>query len=156
MKKASVGIIVVVLIAGAAWYFGAFRMQDSADTYQAPPLGQDERVTAALGKEFIIRKGAHVWVDGLEVAFLSIEEDSRCPKDVQCIWAGRIRARFSAGGEEVELSLPGDQQVPNAAIVGSYIITLVAMDPVAIAGERRLDQGVYTATLRVEVHDIKG
>src|SRR3989344_9082461 len=113
----------VVLVAGIAWYFGAFRAQEPADTYQAPPLGQGERTTAPLGKEFIIRKGAHVWVDGLEIAFLSIEEDSRCPQDVQCIQAGRIRARFSAGGEEIKLSLPGDQQVLNAAIAGSYIIT---------------------------------
>lgn len=150
-------VVVLILVMGAAWYFGGpFGGKNVPDIYQAPPSDQNERVTASLGEAFGIRKGAHVWVDGLEMQFLSVEEDSRCPKDVQCIWAGRIRARFSAGGEEVELALPGDQQVPNAAIVGSYIITLVAMDPVAIAGERRLDQGVYTATLRVEVHDIKG
>ena len=156
MKKSAVITVVLALIIGAAWYFGAFRAQELGDTYQAPLSGQNERVTASLGEAFIIRKGASVWVDGLEVVFLSIEEDSRCPKDVQCIWAGRIRARFSAGGEEIELSLPGDQQVPNATIAGSYVITLVAMDPVAIASDRLLDNSLYTATLRVEVYDIKG
>lgn len=154
MKKSVVGIVMLVVIAGIAWYFGAFRAQDTADTSQAPPPRQDERVTAPLGKEFIIRKGAHVWVDGLEVVFLSVEEDSRCPKDVQCIWAGRIRARFSAGGEEFGLALPGDAQAPNAGVVGSYIVTLLDIKPAPVAGER-IDQSAYTATLRVEIHDTK-
>ena len=30
---------------------------------------------------------------GLTIRPISVEEDSRCPKDVQCVWAGRVRVK---------------------------------------------------------------
>ena len=42
---------------------------------------------------------------GLTVRPLAVIEDSRCPNNVACIWAGRLRLRANVSGEEVELTL---------------------------------------------------
>ncbi len=52
--------------------------------------------------------GETVKVDGPRVTPLKLLEDSRCPKDVQCVWAGQVRisAIISWGSrvEQVELT----------------------------------------------------
>ena len=45
-------------------------------------------------------------LDGLTVRPLAVIEDSRCPAEVQCIWAGRVRIRAEvSGGGLHELTL---------------------------------------------------
>lgn len=55
------------------------------------------------------RLGETVYVDGPKVTPLELLEDSRCPTEVQCIWAGRVRiaARIDLGpkSETRELTL---------------------------------------------------
>jgi hypothetical protein len=66
--------------------------------------------------------GATARVGGIAITPLAVLEDSRCPRDVTCIWAGRvlIRARIDAEGRssisEMELGKPLATS-PNAAIV---------------------------------------
>lgn len=51
--------------------------------------------------------GQTVGVDGPRVTPLIVLEDSRCPRNVACIWAGRVRIRvridLGKGSEEREL-----------------------------------------------------
>lgn len=64
-----------------------------------PPM--DGTVTARLGEE--VRLGT------LRIRPIAVLEDSRCPADVTCVWAGRIRVRVavSGAGEPVmELNQP--------------------------------------------------
>jgi hypothetical protein len=42
---------------------------------------------------------------GLIVRPLTVIEDSRCPNNVACIWAGRLRLRADVSGEDLELTL---------------------------------------------------
>ncbi len=55
-------------------------------------------------------------VDGLRVRPLAIVEDSRCPIDAVCVWAGRlvVRAEVSGGGwrETFNFELRRPQPVP--------------------------------------------
>ena len=46
-----------------------------------------------LGSEFTLAPGetALVGDDGLLVTFESVTEDSRCPMDAICVWAGSVR-----------------------------------------------------------------
>jgi hypothetical protein len=41
--------------------------------------------------------------DGMEITFLGITEESRCPTNTECLWAGRVIAEFKVekGGESV-------------------------------------------------------
>jgi hypothetical protein len=43
--------------------------------------------------------------NGLTVRPLAIIEDSRCPQNVQCLWAGRMRIRAMVSGIDTELTL---------------------------------------------------
>lgn len=55
------------------------------------------------------RLGQTVRLGGVEIRPLEVLEDSRCPRDVDCVWAGRIRlkVRVGGGGEPVmELDRP--------------------------------------------------
>lgn len=56
--------------------------------------------------------GETVFVDGPKVTPVSVLEDSRCPVDVRCVWAGRLRieAKIHLGSgttaRELELGKP--------------------------------------------------
>ena len=49
-------------------------------------------VSANLGQEFSLSTGQRALVagEGLEIEFEKVVEDSRCPRDVTCIRAGRV------------------------------------------------------------------
>jgi hypothetical protein len=53
--------------------------------------------------------GETVYVDGPRVTPLAVIEDSRCPIDARCVWAGQVRLKvridIGARGEERELGV---------------------------------------------------
>ena len=55
-------------------------------------LPDDIAYKAKLGEEFGLKPGelALIEPEGISVRFLNVTQDSRCPKDVQCIWAGQV------------------------------------------------------------------
>lgn len=73
-----------------------------------------------------------VQVDGPQVTPVGLLEDSRCPKDVQCVWAGQVRisakVHLGSGTETHELTLGQPIQVADGKL------TLVEVQPEAISG----------------------
>jgi hypothetical protein len=55
--------------------------------------------------------------EGLRVRPLEVIEDSRCPLDVTCVWAGRVRLRASISGAEHELTLGEPLTTPRGVVV---------------------------------------
>jgi len=53
-------------------------------------------IEAELGQQFSLYFGQTAEIKGekLEITFVEIPEDSRCPSDVTCIWEGRVRCRL--------------------------------------------------------------
>lgn len=51
---------------------------------------------AHLGREFKLRIRRQVTLKGesLRIKFVAVKEDSRCPADVQCIWAGNAAVQL--------------------------------------------------------------
>ena len=123
------------------------------DVAMALELDQKQLVSIETGKEFWLTMNEERWVEDLKVSFLGINDDSRCPSDVQCIQAGWVTVRLRVGDQEMQLRLPGDATIPNAAVAGSYIITLVEVTPYPTSTEKFEK---YNAKLRVEAHDLKG
>lgn len=78
------------------------------------------------------RIGQTVQVSGVAVTPLEVLEDSRCPADVQCIWAGRLRlkakvdARGASSEHELTLGEPQD--------IGSGTLTMVDVRPGRVEG----------------------
>ena len=47
--------------------------------------------------EITLQMGTSTFVDDVEIRFSGVLEDSRCPSDVQCVWAGNARAALGVG-----------------------------------------------------------
>jgi hypothetical protein len=78
------------------------------------------RLDAELRAPGVFAAGAGQTADlggGLTVRPLAIIEDSRCPANVQCIWAGRMRIRANVSGQETELELGQPLQAPNGTVI---------------------------------------
>lgn len=92
-----------------------------ATTPPAPPPPPPPGPTAALGQV--------AEVGGLRLRPTELVEDSRCPAQVQCVWAGRVRIITAierpSGGETVNAGLTLGEPV---AIDGGQL-TLVAVQP---------------------------
>lgn len=77
------------------------------------------RLDRELSAPGIVSAGAGETADlggGLFVRPLAIIEDSRCPQNVQCLWAGRMRVLANVSGRETELTLGETVQTPRGAI----------------------------------------
>jgi hypothetical protein len=111
---------------------------------------------ARVGREFKIKVGGVVTLDGgsLRLRFVRVAEDSRCPADVDCVWAGNAEVLVEAGGKgwkgktTLKLDTNESGQGASEARYGRYTLKLLALSP-----ERRRDlkiaPGQYTATLLV-------
>lgn len=68
---------------------------------------------ASLGQKFSLAIGQSAEITGedLAVGFKDVVEDSRCPKNVTCIWAGRaiciVEIRQAGQTEQTVLTEPG-------------------------------------------------
>ena len=76
--------------------------------------------------------GQTAYANGLRVRPLAIVEDSRCPANVMCVWAGRLVVRTEIIGgswrETRNLELGQPQQIADGAL------TLKAAEPAKVAG----------------------
>lgn len=111
----------------------------------------------ALAREFELRPGESALVDGtnLRLTFVGVVEDSRCPIDAICVWAGNARIRLHAGGSaeaDLELDSMGDtERFKRSADFEGYRVHLVTLtNPNRASSEHPPRPSEYVATLRVE------
>jgi hypothetical protein len=99
-------------------YFAPFVLLLTACTTATMP--QSDGSDVALGQEAM--------VDGPVVKPIAVLEDSRCPMNARCVWAGRVRLKMlwirGQGNQEFELTL--DEPKPLAD--GSIKLTSVRPD----------------------------
>ncbi len=77
--------------------------------------------------------GETVAVDGPRVTPLEVLEDSRCPMNARCVWAGQVRlkVRVHLGAGDKELELISNKP----ALVADGTLELVEVQPDRVAGE---------------------
>lgn len=88
-------------------------------TLSSQPLGKHATIKTRL----FARAGAH----GVFVTPLQIIEDSRCPKEVACMWSGtvRLRAKIETSTTQEEVLL----QLTSPTAVSRSTVSLIAVDP---------------------------
>jgi len=103
----------------------------------APPLA-NTGPSAALNQTAI--------VNGLRIRPISVIEDSRCPAQVQCVWAGRlvVRARMTGDG----WTQIRDFELGMFQAVDRYRVTLVRAEPPK-AAPGKIDPRAYRFTFDV-------
>ncbi len=109
-----------------------------------------------LDKNFVLSVGQEMLTaDGkLKIKFVSVPEDSRCPKGVNCIWAGNARIVLQVsqtGGKFVMLELNTNPREASDAAEGAfglYQLKLVEVAPYPVDGQTIAPRS-YAATLVV-------
>ena len=83
----------------------------------------------------------------LTVRFLAVSADSRCPRDVQCIWAGEVKVQLEIedGRARSKVEVIGGSN----AVSGDWRVTLVRVDPQTSRTSKIAPAG-YRATIKVE------
>ena len=105
-----------------------------------------------LGEEFKlgVGKSAAVKSEKLEIEFVAVAEDSRCPQGVDCIWEGNAKVRLRLkrkGGAPVEIELNTNVEPQRAAAHG-YEFRLTSLSPYPKANEP-VDKKSYVVSLEV-------
>jgi hypothetical protein len=99
--------------------------------------------TPAEPHDGIARAGLkeRVYVDGPYVTPLAVLEDSRCPMNARCVWAGRTRlsVRIDLGSRSETREIASDQPIQ----VADGQLALVEVRPELLAGEQPDPQKPY-------------
>jgi hypothetical protein len=115
------------------------------------PCGQ-EAPEARLGEELSLKSGQTGRVRGekLLIRFLSVTQDSRCPKGEQCITAGngQIALELSTDAFEPKSFFLNTSAEPGEVAYGGYGVRLVSLTPYPITG-RTFEPAEYVAILIV-------
>ena len=114
------------------------------DTPLVVGQGADVTITLAPGSEVF------PFGDAFHLSFAEVREDSRCPTDVVCIWAGNavVRLGLAVGtGPTAPYDLNTTTD-PREMVYGVYRITLVGLAPAPLSTSTIPLSG-YRATLRV-------
>ena len=86
--------------------------------------------------------------DGHTLTFAGVAEDSRCPEDVECIWAGRATIYVEVDDVSYSLTLPYSGQTPEEVSTvdwGGTTMTVTDLAPYPGTEAARRDEPV-TAT----------
>jgi len=112
----------------------------------------DTAVVAEPGSEFALPLGktASLNGSGVRITFKQVTDDSRCPVDVQCVWAGdaRIELTISRSGSPDDAKILSITPPNNETTSGDLRIRFTGLSPAprqADAGKQR----AYVAQLVV-------
>ena len=114
-----------------------------------PESNLNEAFTLAGGQEGLIPG------EKLRLRFAEVQEDSRCPTQVECFWTGQARIAISvqpdgSGPTTVEFNTnPAPGQTVKVGQVGQYSIELQSLDPYPQTPDNRIAFEDYRAALVV-------
>lgn len=119
-------LVLVTILAGV--------LQSNAQTAQ--------QVTVKINEQKAVDKN-------ISIKFVSLISDSRCPADVECVWAGNAKLK-------IELNRRGQSKMfeintgldPRSIIFSGYEIKITALEP-QIRTNVRINPASYTATFSV-------
>ncbi|MET0620437.1 MAG: hypothetical protein ABW056_09160 [Thermoanaerobaculia bacterium] len=141
MRRGIAAFAAAGLVAAASLTAGGFGCGGSTRAATEEPV---EPVELHPGETATVADGE------LVVTFVSVLEDSRCPKGEQCITAGRARLSFEARprfGEAVRFDLDTSREAGDDGILG-FQVTLLDLQPYPVSGRPTPPQD-YLARLSV-------
>lgn len=87
---------------------------------------------------------------GIAIRFEDVLEDSRCPKDVNCVWAGNAKVSVTVtrtGKEPARVELNTNLE-PRTARVLNCAMEVIRLDPLRRVHEK-VDKSAYIVRLKV-------
>jgi hypothetical protein len=105
---------------------------------------------ARLDQEIQLAPGERAAFDGegLSVEFVRVVEDSRCPTDATCVWAGEVKVQLATRIGNAEAS---QHQITSGqpAVVGEFRLNVVRVLPERVS-TRDVSSEEYRVILKVE------
>lgn len=126
----------IAIIAVAAAVFGFWQWNENRGSEQPENVSVDTDETAD-SKELVLGLGEVGTALGLRITANRLLEDSRCPQDVTCVWAGTVRVEtliVSAMGTSTNAMEPGSAittEAEEVTFVGAEPYPLQAGEPIA-------------------------
>jgi hypothetical protein len=107
-------------------------------------------VSAVSAKQIQVQINTETKINGIRIKFIDMLEDSRCPTDTQCIWAGnaKIKIGLSNSGRSAKQVELNTGLKPQSIVFGGYEIKLIKLTP-APASNIRIRKDGYVATFSV-------
>lgn len=107
--------------------------------------GKAEKVTLRIGQQKTAVRG------DLKIKFLAVPEDSRCPVNANCIWAGNAKVRIKVTDRRglTKTFEVNTTQGPQGDQFGGYAITISSLTPQP-GTNGRIDGSRYRLVLSVE------
>lgn len=88
-----------------------------------------------------VRLGQTAYVDGPRIKPVEVIEDSRCPYNAQCVWAGRVRLKVlwlrPSGNQEIELTLREPKSIADGALTLTSVRPKKSTDKPIAPGDYR-------------------
>ena len=129
-------------------------VNDVTTTFVARGQGGGEPAPL-LGREFRLEFGKSITIEpeDLRIKFVNVVEDSRCPVDALCVWAGRaiVLIGVTSNGRglgELELRLDPENQELVEGEIGDFLITISELSPHPKA-ENPIEKSDYIVSLIV-------
>jgi hypothetical protein len=107
-----------------------------------------------LGRPFDVKPAQVVTIEGLQITFEGVREDSRCPTGVQCAWAGDAAATFTlqkAPAAALQRTLHTSGRFERQAECEGFVVRLENIKPYPKEGAT-IAPDEYRATLVVTRH----
>lgn len=118
--------------------------------------GAEKPEPIVSGEPFHLRVGEERPVEGedLRLRFVAVVGDSRCPRDVTCVWEGNAEVEIAlhrgaeGTGEQatVHLHTHGSEAMPREARALGHTLRLETLDPYPVS-TRRIAPEEYVVTL---------
>jgi hypothetical protein len=84
---------------------------------------------------------------GIQIGFVEVTEDSRCPRDATCVWAGEVKVQLTLRRDAEEAS-KREVREGDAAEFHGYKITLVRVMPHPVS-TKTTPPADYRATIKI-------
>lgn len=140
MKSRNLIIVLIVLLVvlnGA--YFLA---------YPGKIKNSDKNGEPKVFGEITLKSGEEGEVAGLVIKMLRIKDDSRCPINARCVWAGKVSADVELKSREITgVTTLDSGNSPH--LFENYLIKLIDVKPGKVAGQE-ITQAEYSATFYVD------
>lgn len=105
---------------------------------------------AQLDQPFTLFVRERAQLGDLQIRFIGVPEDSRCPLDVECVWAGNAKIVLGVSlkdSDETVITINSTVD-PQEALYAGYRIRFVSLKPERFS-ERLINPAEYRVTLIV-------
>lgn len=142
MKK-----ILLPILFLATFTFACKNEDNTVEPMSLQAVAKSQSITFRVGQTVKLE-------DGVKVTLLGITEDSRCPKNTTCFWAGRVVAEFQVQGrddtvvESLTDNPANDPSLSTSFKAFGHVFTLVDVMP--YPDGTPIDQRDYTVEIMVD------